>query len=123
VTTRYTKDNEWIRREGDEAVVGISEYAQQQLGDIVFVELPEVGRKIAKGDVAAVVESVKAASEVYAPASGQVIAVNRTLPDDPAAVNRGAEGDGWFLRLKLSNPAELDALMDGPAYAAFVATL
>jgi glycine cleavage system H protein len=123
MTTRYTKDSEWIRIEGGEAVIGISEYAQGQLGDIVFVELPEVGKTLAKGDVAAVVESVKAASEVYAPAAGEVVAVNDSLKNDPSAVNRGAEGDGWFVRIKLKNPADADSLMDATAYAAFVATL
>ncbi|MCW5695674.1 MAG: glycine cleavage system protein GcvH [Bauldia sp.] len=121
MTTRYTKDSEWIRTEGDEAVIGISDYAQGQLGDIVFVELPEVGKTLAKGDVAAVVESVKAASEVYAPAAGEVIAVNTSIKDDPSAVNRGAEGDGWFVRIKLKNPADIDSLMDAEAYGAFVA--
>jgi glycine cleavage system H protein len=121
MTTRYTKDSEWIRIEGGEAVIGISDYAQGQLGDIVFVELPEVGKALAKGDVAAVVESVKAASEVYAPAAGEVVAVNEGIKNDPSAVNRGAEGDGWFVRIKLKNPADVDSLMDADAYAAFVA--
>jgi len=121
MTTRYTKDSEWIRIEGGEAVIGISDYAQGQLGDIVFVELPEVGKTLAKGDVAAVVESVKAASEVYAPAAGEVVAVNDGIKNDPSAVNRGAEGDGWFVRIKLKNPADVDSLMDADAYAAFVA--
>lgn len=122
MTTRYTRESEWIRLEGGEAAVGITDYAQTQLGDIVFVELPEIGKRLAKGDIAAVVESVKAASEVYAPAAGEVVAVNDRLRDDPAAVNRGAEGEGWFLRLKLADPADISDLMDEPAYAAFVKT-
>jgi glycine cleavage system H protein len=123
MTTRYTKDHEWIRAEGGVATVGITNYAQDQLGDVVFVELPEIGRKLKRHDEAAVVESVKAASEVYSPVSGEVTAVNSALTDDPAAVNRGAEGDGWFLKVKLANPKELDELMDEAAYRAFIATL
>ncbi|CAN5315358.1 glycine cleavage system protein GcvH [soil metagenome] len=123
MTTRYTRDHEWIRIEGEVAVVGISDYAQEQLGDIVFVELPEVGKKLVKGAEAAVVESVKAASEVYAPASGDVVAVNDTLSGNPAAVNESPEGSGWFLKLKLANRAELDGLMDEAAYNAFLETI
>ena len=120
MTVKYSKDHEWIRVEGDTATVGISDYAQSQLGDVVFVELPEVGRTVAQGKEAAVVESVKAASEVFSPASGEVIEVNPDLEGEPAKVNTGAEGDGWFFKLRLSNPGELDALMDEAAYKAFV---
>ena len=123
MTTRYTRDHEWIRLEGDIAVLGISQYAQEQLGDVVFVELPEPGKKLGKGDVAAVVESVKAASEVYTPVAGEVAAVNTALADTPAIVNASPEGEGWFIRLKLANPRDVDALMDAAAYAAFVETL
>ena len=123
MTTRYTRDHEWVRLEGDLAVVGISKYAQEQLGDIVFVELPEIGKKLGKGDEAAVVESVKAASEVYAPASGEVVAVNDALAYAPATVNEDAEGKGWFLKLKLADPAELEKLMTAHQYKEFVATL
>jgi glycine cleavage system H protein len=121
--TRYTKDHEWIRLDGDAATVGISHYAQEQLGDVVFVELPEVGKTFAKGAEAAVVESVKAASEVYAPASGEVIAVNEALTDSPATVNEDAEGKGWFLRLKLADPAELEELMNEAQYKDYISTL
>src|SRR6202011_4694646 len=100
---RYTRDHEWIRLDGDVATVGISNYAQAQLGDIVFVELPEIAKSLTKGDEAAVVESVKAASEVYAPASGEVVAINDALADTPATVNADAEGKGWFLKLKLKD--------------------
>ncbi|WP_448189108.1 glycine cleavage system protein GcvH [Azospirillum sp. sgz301742] len=120
MTVKYTKDHEWIRVEGDVATVGISDYAQSQLGDVVFVELPEVGRTVAQGKEAAVVESVKAASEVFSPVSGTVTEVNPDLESEPAKVNTGAEGDGWFFKLRLSNPGELDALMDEAAYKAFV---
>jgi glycine cleavage system H protein len=123
MTTRYTRDHEWIRLEGEVAVVGISDYAQEQLGDIVFVELPEVGKKLAKGGEAAVVESVKAASEVYAPLAGEVVAVNDALAANPAAVNESPEGSGWFLKLKLANRTELDGLMDEHAYKAFLETI
>ena len=105
------------------AVVGISDYAQEQLGDIVFVELPEVGKKLAKGDEAAVVESVKAASEVFAPVAGEVVDVNEALADSPGAVNEAAEGDGWIIKLKPDNAADLDALMDEAAYKAFLETI
>ena len=122
-TVRFTKEHEWIRIEGDTGVVGITDYAQQQLGDIVFVELPAVGTQVAKGGQAAVVESVKAASEVYAPASGEVIEANTALADAPAAVNSDAEGKGWLYKIKLSNPADLHEAMDKAAYAAYVGTL
>ena len=118
---RYTKDHEWVRQEGDIAVIGITDYAQSQLGDVVYVELPEIGRKVAQGKEAAVVESAKAASEVYAPVSGEVVAVNDAIVEDPARVNADAMGEGWFLKLRLADPQELDSLMDEAAYAAFVA--
>ncbi|HQS08679.1 MAG: glycine cleavage system protein H [Xanthobacter sp. 17-67-6] len=120
---RYTKDHEYVRIDGDIAVIGISDYAQSQLGDVVFVELPEVGKTVKQGAEAAVVESVKAASEVYAPVSGEVVEINPDLEAAPGAVNEDAEGKGWFVKLKLANPAELDGLMDAAAYAAFVETL
>ena len=123
MSTRYTKDHEWIRLDGDVATVGITEHAQSQLGDIVFVELPEIGRKVEKGGEAAVVESVKAASDVYAPASGEVVAVNDSLGSVPAAINEEAEGKGWFFRLKLTAPGELDGLMSAEQYKEFLATL
>ena len=123
MTTRYTKDHEWIRLDGEVATVGITEHAQSQLGDIVYVELPEIGRKVEKGGEAAVVESVKAASDVYAPASGEVVAVNDSLGSVPAAINEEAEGKGWFFRLKLSAPGELDGLMSAEQYKEFLATL
>ena len=123
MTTRYTKDHEWIRLDGEVATVGITEHAQSQLGDIVYVELPEIGRKVEKGGEAAVVESVKAASDVYAPASGEVIAVNDSLGSVPAAINEEAEGKGWFFRLKLTAPGELDGLMSAEQYKEFLATL
>ncbi len=119
--TRFTKDHEWVRQEGDIAVIGITDYAQSQLGDVVYVELPEIGRKVEQGKEAAVVESAKAASEVYAPVSGEVVAVNDEIAADPAKVNADAEGEGWFLKVRLAEPKELDALMDAAAYQAFVA--
>ncbi|MYF07227.1 MAG: glycine cleavage system protein GcvH [Rhodospirillaceae bacterium] len=117
--TYFSEDHEWLAVDGDTGTVGITDYAQEQLGDVVFVELPEIGRTVIKGDDMAVVESVKAASEVYAPVGGEVVAVNETLEDNPAAVNEGAEGEGWFVRLKLADAAELEDLMDAAAYAAF----
>ena len=123
MTTRYTKDHEWIRLDGDVATVGISEHAQSALGDIVYVELPEIGREIEQGGEAAVVESVKAASDVYAPVSGQVVAVNEALDGSPATINEDAEGKGWFFRLKPSSPAQLDALMTAEQYKEYLATL
>lgn len=120
---RYSKDHEYVRIEGDVAVVGISDYAQGQLGDVVFVELPEVGKEVARGKEAAVVESVKAASEVYAPISGAVVEVNAELEGAPGLVNEDAEGKGWFLKLKVADPAELAELMDAAAYKAFLETL
>jgi glycine cleavage system H protein len=119
-TIRYTKEHEWVLVDGDTATVGISPYAQEQLGDVVFVELPEVGKKIEKGKEMAVVESVKAASEVYAPISGEVAEVNNALTDAPATVNEDALGKGWFAKIKLANKSELDGLMDEAAYKAYV---
>ena len=120
---KYSKDHEWVRVEGDVGTVGISGYAQEQLGDVVYVELPEVGRAVAQNEEAAVVESVKAASEVYAPVSGEVVEVNQALEDDPSLVNGDPTGEGWFLKLRLSAPGELDGLMDDAAYAEYVAGL
>jgi glycine cleavage system H protein len=119
----FTKDHEWIRVEGDSATVGISNHAQEALGDIVFAEAPEPGRQLSKGGDAAVVESVKAASDVYAPVSGEVIAANPAIAEDPAIINRDPEGEGWFFKLVLSDPAELEGLMDEAAYREWVATL
>ena len=119
----FTKEHEWIRIDGDVATVGISDHAQAALGDIVFAEVPEAGRTVAKGDDAAVVESVKAASDVYAPVSGDVTEGNSALADDPALINRDPEGEGWFFKLKLSDPSELDGLMDEAAYRDWVKTL
>lgn len=118
--TYFTQDHEWLRVEDDEATVGITDYAQQQLGDVVFVDLPDVGKSLTQAGEAAVVESVKAASEVYSPVSGTVIAVNDLLDGTPGLVNEDAEGEGWFFRMSLSDPAELDDLMDEDAYATFV---
>ena len=118
--TRYTKDHEYIRVEGDTAVVGITDYAQQQLGDVVFVELPAPGKTVAKGEEAAVVESVKAASDVYSPVAGEVIAANVDLAGNAALVNEDAEGRAWFFKVRIANAAELDKLMDRAAYEAFV---
>ncbi len=120
---RYTKDHEYIRVDGDTAVVGVTDYAQSQLGDVVFVELPPIGKTIAKGDEAAVVESVKAASGVNAPASGEVVEINQELEQSPALVNEDPGGKGWFLKLKLADAAELESLLDEEAYRAFVKTL
>lgn len=119
----FTKDHEWIEVDGDTATVGITDYAQGQLGDIVFVELPEAGRDVVKGGEAAVVESVKAASDVYAPVSGAITEPNAALADDPALVNTAPEGEGWFFRMTLSDPSELDGLLDEAAYKAFLETL
>lgn len=123
MTVRFTKDHEWIRIEGDVGVVGITDYAQKQLGDIVYVELPAVGAKFAKGAQAAVVESVKAASEVYAPAGGEIVAVNGALADSPATVNSAPENEGWFYKIKLANPADLNDAMDKAAYDAYLGGL
>jgi len=120
-TERYTKDHEYIRIEGDIATVGITDHAQEQLGDVVFVEVPEVGKKVKVGDQTAVVESVKAASEIYAPVSGEVIAANADLTADPALVNKDPMGKAWFMKIRLTDLKELDGLMDKAAYDKFVA--
>jgi glycine cleavage system H protein len=117
---RYTKEHEWVRAEGATATTGISEHAQEQLGDVVFVELPAVGTALTQGGAMAVVESVKAASDVYAPISGEVAEVNEALNDDPALINGDAEGNGWFCKIKIAKSAEIDDLMDAAAYRAFV---
>jgi glycine cleavage system H protein len=119
MTVYYTQEHEWIRVDGDQATVGITDFAQGQLGDIVFVELPEAGRQVTKGGEAAVVESVKAASDVYAPVSGEVTEANPALSDDPSLVNTDPEGEGWFFRLRLSDEGELEGLMDAAAYKSF----
>ncbi len=119
----FTEDHEWIDVDGDVGTVGISDYAQGALGDIAFVDVPEEGRELSKGDEAAVVESVKAASDVYAPVSGTVIEGNAQLAEEPALVNSDPEGEGWFFKITLSDTSELDGLMDETAYAAFVAKL
>ncbi len=121
--TKYSRDHEWVRIEGDLAVMGISTYAQKQLGDVVFVDLPAVNTNLDAGGEAAVVESVKAASEVYAPAAGEVVEINESLQDQPGLINEDAEGAGWFLKLRLSDVAELDALMSAADYADYVAGL
>jgi glycine cleavage system H protein len=117
---KYTTDHEWVRLEGDTGVVGISGFAQEQLGDVVFVGLPEVGRRLVKGAEAATVESVKAASEVYAPVGGEVVAVNEALAGDPALVNNDPTGKGWFIKIRIADRSELDGLMDEAAYARFI---
>ena len=119
----FTKDHEWIRLDGEVATVGISEHAQNALGDIVFAEVPESGKQLKKGDDAAVVESVKAASDVYAPASGEVIQGNGAVADDPSLVNTDPEGNGWFFTMKLADTSELDGLMDEAAYREYCSTL
>jgi glycine cleavage system H protein len=123
MTLHFTADHEWISVNGATATVGITAYAQGQLGDVVYVELPAAGRALKKGDEAAVVESVKAASEVFAPVSGTVVAANDALADAPETINAAPEGEGWFFRLDLADPAELDGLMDRAAYDAYVAGL
>ena len=117
---RFTRDHEWIRLEGEVATVGVTDHAQDQLGDVVFVEVPEVGRKAAQGEAVAVVESVKAASDVYSPVAGEVIAANADLAGNAALVNEDAEGRAWFFKIRIANAAELDKLMDRAAYEAFV---
>ena len=123
MTRYFTDEHEWIDVDGNSATVGITDYAQGQLGDIVFVETPDAGKSLTKGGDAAVVESVKAASDVYAPVSGTVTEGNPALADDPALVNSDPEGEGWFFKLMLADPSELDGLMDADAYKAFVAGL
>jgi glycine cleavage system H protein len=122
-SVKYSQEHEWISVEGDLGTIGITPYAQEQLGDVVFVELPQAGRKVAKGEACAVVESVKAASDIYAPVSGEVSEANPALADTPGDVNAEPMGKGWFFKLKLSNKSELDGLMDEAAYAAFVKSL
>ena len=119
----FTREHEWIRVEGDTATVGISDHAQQALGDIVFAEVPDAGRTLTKGGDAAVVESVKAASDVYAPVDGEVVESNSAIADDPALINRDPEGEGWFFKLKLADPSQLEGLMDESAYRDWVKTL
>ncbi|MEO0961350.1 MAG: glycine cleavage system protein GcvH [Pseudomonadota bacterium] len=121
--TKYTKDHEWVRVDGDTATVGITDYAQEQLGDVVYVELPDIGKSVGAGDEAAVVESVKAASEVYAPISGEVVEVNEALADAPNGVNDDAAGAGWFVKLKLSDASELEKLMSEDEYKSYLAEL
>jgi glycine cleavage system H protein len=123
MTLYFTKEHEWIRVDGDVATVGISDHAQEALGDIVFAEVPEAGKSLSKGDDAAVVESVKAASDVYSPVGGEVIEGNSAIADDPALINRDPEGEGWFFKLKLADAAELNGLMDEAAYREWVKTL
>ena len=123
MSTRYTEDHEWITVAGDVATVGITTYAQEQLGDVVFVELPEVGRTVSKGDEAAVVESVKAASEVYAPLDGEVVEANSVLADEPGKVNEDPEGAAWFVKIRLADASQLDDLMAAAAYKAYIETL
>ena len=119
----FTRDHEWIRVEGDQATVGISKHAEEALGDIVFAEAPEAGRSLTKGGECAVVESVKAASDVYAPASGEVTEANPAIADDPSVINSDPEGEGWFFKMRLSDPAELEGMMDEVAYREWVQTL
>ena len=119
MTVKYTEDHEWLKIEGDTATVGITVHAQDALGDVVFVDLPEVGKKLAQGDVAGVVESVKAAADVFMPLSGEVVEVNEALRDDPSLANSDPLGKGWFFKILVSDMAQYDALMDEPAYAAF----
>jgi glycine cleavage system H protein len=121
MTTLFTPDHEWLRIEGDIATIGVTDYAQSQLGDVVFVELPKVGRSLKKADAAAVVESVKAASDVYAPISGEVVEVNEALAAEPALINSDAAGQAWFFKLKIADKKELDGLMDEAAYAKHIA--
>ena len=119
----FTRDHEWIRVEGDQATVGISKHAEQALGDIVFAEAPEAGRSLTRGGDCAVVESVKAASDVYAPASGEVTEANPAIAEDPSVINRDPEGEGWFFKMRLSDPVELEGMMDEAAYREWVKTL
>jgi glycine cleavage system H protein len=119
MSVHYTKEHEWVRIEGDTATVGITDFAQSQLGDVVFVEVPEAGRTVARGGEAAVVESVKAASDVYSPVSGEIVEGNQALVDDPSLVNSDPEGDGWFFRIRLSDLGETGSLMDAEQYRAF----
>ncbi|MDA0239473.1 MAG: glycine cleavage system protein GcvH [Proteobacteria bacterium] len=120
---KYTEEHEWIEMDGDIGTVGISDFAQEQLGDVVFVEVPDVGKKFTKGEEAAVVESVKAASEVYAPVDGEIVEANTDLVDEPERVNADARGEGWFFKIQLKDETQLDDLMDEEAYLAYVADL
>jgi glycine cleavage system H protein len=119
MSVRYTKEHEWVRIDGDVATVGVTDFAQAQLGDVVFAEVPEAGRTVARGGEAAVVESVKAASDVYSPLSGEIVEGNQALVDDPALINSDPEGEGWFFKIRLSDPSEADTLMDADQYRAF----
>ncbi|MCL6728448.1 glycine cleavage system protein GcvH [Sphingomonas hankyongi] len=119
----FTREHEWVRVDGETATVGISNHAQEALGDIVFAEVPEAGRKLNKGQEAAVVESVKAASDVYAPVAGEVVEGNKAVADDPSLINSDPEGEGWFFRLKLDNPGEVEGLMDEASYRDWIKTL
>ena len=121
MSTKYTEDHEWVKVEGDVATVGITQHAQDALGDVVFVELPEVGKAYAQKDIAGVVESVKAAADVYMPVAGEVVEINQALADEPSLANSDPLGAGWFFKVKLSDKAQLDALMDEAAYSAFAA--
>lgn len=123
MTVHYTRDHEWIQINGDVATIGISDYAQEQLGDVVYVELPEIGKVLEQGAEAAVVESVKAASEIFAPLGGEVVEVNTTLADEPGTINESPEGDGWFMKIKLTSAADVSSLMDADAYKAFRETI
>src|ERR1041384_6196519 len=121
--TKYTEEHEWIRVEGDVGTIGITQYAQEQLGDVVFVDVPQAGRKVAKGEACAVVESVKAASDIYAPVTGEVVEANAALADSPGDVNAEPMGKGWFFKLRLTNRGELNSLLDEAGYAAYVKNL
>ena len=123
MTVRYTYDHEWVSVNGNIATIGITDYAQAQLGDVVFVELPAVGSKLCQGDEASVVESVKAASEVYMPVSGEVVEINGVIDDEPMKVNSDPAGEGWFFKIKLSDPSEFDDMMDDDAYKSYIAEL
>ena len=121
--TRYTKDHEWVRLDGDIVTIGITDHAQQQLGELVFIELPDLEREVTAGEACAVVESVKAASDVYSPLAGRVAEINETVVEDPGIVNNDAEGEGWFFRLEIDEPAAFEDLMDQEAYDEFLETL
>ena len=120
---RYTREHEWVRLDGGDVTVGITDHAQEQLGDVVFVELPEIGREVTAEEACAVVESVKAASDIYAPLTGKVVETNQTIVDDPSIVNTDAEGEGWFFRIEIDDTDAFDALMDEAAYSEYLETL
>lgn len=122
MTVKYTKEHEWVRMDGDVAVIGVTPHAAEQLGDVVFVELPEVGKSFNQNDEMAVVESVKAASDVYAPISGEIVEINQAIVDEPGKVNEDPAGDAWFVKIKPADPAQIDALMDEAAYKEFAAS-